>query len=161
MDKCGRVVGVISRYADYIARLGMLALLVLVIANVILRYGWKSIQGTYDYVGLITATSVALAISYCAYERGHIEVEILMERFPQRVQAIVGSVVTLISAGFFGMASWQSVVVGISMKAAHDTTMAVYVPLYPFMYILAFGLGLMVLVILMQCVKHISKAVNP
>lgn len=161
MEKTTRIVGAISRYADYVARLGMLALLVLVVANVILRYGFTSIKGTYDYVGLITAVSVTLAISYCAYERGHIEIEILMERLPQRVQAVSGSIMMFISACFFAIASWQCVVVGNSMKAANETTMAVYVPLYPFMYILAAGLAFTTLVILLHCARYVLKAVKP
>jgi len=104
---------------------------------------------------------VTLAISYCAYQRGHIEIEILMEHLPQRVQDIVGSVMTLLGAAFFGIASWQCVVVGNSMKEANETTMAVYVPLFPFMYILAVGLAFMALVILLRCVKYVSKAVKP
>ena len=136
-------------------------MLVLVVANVIMRYGFKSIQGTYDYVGLITVVSVSLAISYCAYERGHIEIEILMDRLPKRVQNIVGSVMMLIGAGFFGMASWQTVVAGNSMREANETTMAVYVPLFPFMYIMAIGLAVMALVVLLHSVKYVSKAVRP
>lgn len=161
MEKCARYVGAVTRYADYLARLGMFAMMVLVVVNVILRYGWTSIKGTYDYVGLLTAVSVTLAISYCAYERGHIEVEILMERLPQRVQSVVGSIMMLISAAFFAIACWQSVVVGNTMKVSRETTMAVYVPLYPFMYILAGGLGLMALVVLLHSIKYASKAIRP
>lgn len=161
MNKCERVFGALTRYGDYLARLGMIALLVLVVANVILRYAFKSIQGTYDYVGLITVVSVSLAVAYTAYERGHIEVEILMERLPKRVQSIVGSVMMLLSTCFFVIASWQCVVVGISMKEANETTMAVYVPLYPFMYILAIGLALTALATLIHCAKYVYGSVKP
>lgn len=161
MDRAQRIFGAFTRYGDYVARLGMVALLVLVVANVIMRYAFNSIQGAYDYVGLITAISVSLAVAYTAYERGHIEVEILMERLPPRVQGIVGTVMMLLSTGFFVIASWQSVVVGNSMKAANETTMAVYVPLYPFMYILAFGMALTAIATLIHTASNLMKAIKP
>jgi TRAP-type C4-dicarboxylate transport system permease small subunit len=161
MNTYERVFGTLTRWGDYLARCGMVALMVLVVANVILRYGWKSIQGTYDYVGLITAIAVSLAVAFTAYERGHIEIEILMEHFPSRVQNVVGSIMFLISTGFFCIASWQCVVVGKSMRAANETTMAVYVPLFPFLYILAFGMGLTALAFLIHTVKYVHKAVKP
>ncbi|MBN1629813.1 MAG: TRAP transporter small permease [Thermoleophilia bacterium] len=161
MGKLERVFGAFTKYGDYLARLGMVALLVLVVANVILRYAFKSIQGAYDYVGLITAVSVTLAVAYTAYERGHIEIEILMEHFPERFQSLVGSIMMLISTVFFCIASWQCVVVGISMKEANETTMAVYVQLYPFMYILAFGLALTALATLIHTTKYAVKAARP
>ena len=161
MDRFERIFGSFTRYGDYIARLGMVALLVLVTVNVIMRYFFDSIQGTYDYVGLITAIAVSLAVAYTAYERGHIEIEILMERLPERVQNSVGSVMMFISMAFFAIASWQCVEVGNSMKEANETTMAVYIQLYPFLYILAFGLALTALAFLIHTVKLVSKAVKP
>ena len=77
----------------------MVALLALVTINVILRYVCKSVQGTYDYVQLITAVSGSLAVAYTAYERGHIEIEILMERLPKRVQSGLAMVMMLICTG--------------------------------------------------------------
>lgn len=161
MEKYVRIFGGFTRYGDYLARLGMVALLVLVVANVIMRYFFTSIKGTYDYVGLITAVAVSLAVAFTAYERGHIEIEILMDRLPQRFQSVVGSIMFLISTVFFCIASWQCVVVGNSMKEANETTMAVYVQLYPFMYILAFGLALTALAFLIHTVNHVAKAVKP
>jgi len=161
MDRFERVFGSLTKFGDYLARIAMVALMVLVTLNVIMRYGFTSIKGTYDYVGLITATAVVLAVAYTAYQRGHIEIEILMERFPQRVQAVVGSIMMLIVTVFFCIASWQCVVVGQSMKAANETTMAVYVPLYPFMYILAFGFALTAIATILHTIKYVAKAVKP
>jgi len=161
MDKLFRFVGAITKYFDYIARIGLFVMMILVVANVILRYGWSSIQGTYDYVQLLTAVSVSSAVAYCAYENGHIAVEILMERLPDRVQGIVGSFIGLFSVAFFAIASWQAVIVGQEMKVSRETTMAVYVPFYPFLWFLAFGLAMTAVAILPSWIKSISKAVKP
>jgi len=160
MDKFVRIFGSLTRYGDYIARFSIIALMVLVTLNVIMRYAFKSIQGTYDYVSLITAVAVTLAVAYTAYERGHIEIEILMERLPKKVQSVVGFIMMLITTAFFCIASWQCVVAGQNMKATNETTMAVYVPLYPFMYILAIGLALTAVATLLHTLKYFGEAVK-
>lgn len=161
MNRFERYFGRLTRYGDYLARLGLVALLALVVINVILRYSWKSVQGTYDYVQLITAVTAVLAVAYTAYERGHIEIEILTERLPKRVQSGLAMVMMLICTGFFVVGSWQSAVVGNGMKEANETSMSVFVPLWPFMYVMAVGLGLTALAFLLRAVEDGHKMIKP
>ncbi len=158
MERFDRAIGAISKYFDYVSRFGFFAMMALVTINVILRYVWKSIGGTYDYVQLITAISVGAAIAYTAYERGNIEIELLMERFSQKVQNIVACVMMLITLVFFGIAFWQVIVLANSMRVSGDTTMTAYVPFYPFLYWIAIGLGLMMVIMIIQFIRLILKA---
>jgi TRAP-type C4-dicarboxylate transport system permease small subunit len=159
-DRVDRVIGAISKYIDYVSRIGFFVMMALVTINVILRYVWKSIPGTYDYVQLITAISVGAAIAYTAYERGNIEIEILMERLPQRVQDVTAAVMMAITLAFSAIAAWQVIVLGRAMSSAGDTTMTAYVPLAPFLYWIAIGLGLMMLVMVVQFIRLVCKAVG-
>ncbi|MCR4395090.1 MAG: TRAP transporter small permease, partial [Dehalococcoidales bacterium] len=138
METFERFVGKISRLFDYIARFGVLAMMILVVANVILRIVWKSIVGTYDYVCIIGAVLVALALAYCGYKKGHIEIEILMSQLPERVQGTIGSIVNLLSLGFFSIVAWQLVLLGNEMRQKGETTMTLYLPFHPYLYLIAF-----------------------
>lgn len=161
MEKLERTVGAITKYFDYVARIGIFGMMALVTINVILRYFWKSVGGTYDYVQLITAVCVGAAIAYTAYERGNIEIELLMERFSERVQSIVASVIMLIVLGFFAIATWQVLTLAHDMNVKGETTMTAYIPFHPFLYLIAVGLGLTMVVMLAQLVRLIAKAVKP
>lgn len=161
MERFDRLVGAITKYFDYVGRIGFFGMMALVTINVILRYGWNSIGGTYDYVQLITAVSVAAAIAYTAYERGNIEIELLMERFSQRVQSIVACIVMLITLVFFALATWQVLALAHDMNQKGETTMTVYVPFHPFLYWIAVGLGLMMIVMVIQLVRLVARAVKP
>ena len=146
MEIFARWVGALTRYFDYLGRIGIFALMALVTVNVILRYGWDSISGTYDYVQLLTAVAVGAAVAYTTYERGHIEIELVMERFSERVQGIVGSVVMSICTLFFAMATWQLAVLANDMKVNNEASMTAYVPYWPFLYFLGsrvwtYGIG--------------------
>ncbi len=161
MERLERTVGAITRYFDYVGRIGFFAMMALVTVNVILRYVWKSIGGTYDYVQLITAVSVGAAIAYTAYQRGNIEIELLMERFPQRVQSIVAVVIKLITLTFFGIATWRVLTLAHEMNVKGETTMTVYVPFHPFLYWIAIGLVLTMIVMVAQLVRAVAKAREP
>jgi TRAP-type C4-dicarboxylate transport system permease small subunit len=161
MSRFERFFGKLTLYGDYVARVGMVALLALVVVNVIMRYAWESIQGNYDYVQLITPVAVVLAVAFTAYERGHIEIEILTERLPKRIQSGMAMVMMLICTGFFVIASWQSIVVGNGMKEANETSMSVFVPLYPFMWVMGVGLGLTALAFLLRAVEDAHKMIKP
>ena len=160
MEKLERTVGAITKYFDYVARIAIFGMMALVTINVILRYLWKSVPGTYDYVQLITAVCVGAAIAYTAYERGNIEIELLMERFSERVQAIVASVIMLIVLGFFAIATWQVLRLAHDMNVKGETTMTAYIPFHPFLYLIAVGLGLTMVVMFSQLARHIAKLVK-
>lgn len=161
MDRIERALGAVTKYFDYVSRIAIFALMALVTINVILRYVWTSISGTYDYVQLITAVAIGAAIAYTAYERGNIEIEMLMDRFPKRVQAIMASVMSFIALLFFVMATWRLVVLGRDMQAAGETTMTAYVPFAPFLYFIAVGFALMILALIAQFMRHVRRAINP
>lgn len=160
MEPFERWIRSISKFIDRLAGICLVAMMVLVAGNVILRYVWKSIIGTYDYVCIIGAVLAGLALAYCGYKKGHIEIEILMEKLPGRVQGIIGSIVGLLSLGFFSIVVWQLVLLGNEMRVKGETTMTLYLPFHPYLYVIAFGCVILMLVILVQFFKTLRKAMG-
>ena len=162
MDKLGRVIGGAARIIDYVGRIGFFGMMMLVTLNVILRkLPWTtSISGAYDYVQLLTASSVAAAIAYTAYERGNIEIEMLMERFSKRIQNIMAAIMSLIVMVFFGLAVRELISLAAKLRAAREVTMSAYVPLYPFLYWIAVAISIMTLVMFYHFARTVVKIVK-
>ena len=160
MESFERFVGSTSKVFDYIARFGVVAMMVLIVANVLLRVVWHSIVGTYDYVCIIGAVLVGLSLAYCGYKRGHIEIEILMDRLPARVQGVIGSVVNLVSVGFFSVVAWQLVLLGNEMAQTGESTMTLFLPFHSYIYVVAFCSVALILVILVHFLKNFRKALG-
>ena len=153
--------GIITRLLDHVGKIGFFGMMILVVANVILRKFATSISGANDYVQLFTAISVAAAIAFTAYERGNIEIEILMERFPKRVQNIMASIMMLITLSFFGIACWRLIKYAIVTKANREVTMTIYAPYYPFLYWIAVAMGIMMVVMIAQLIRLVMKSIHP
>ena len=160
MTQFERVVRFLTGYCDRVAQVGVMAMMLLTVINIIFRLVWRSVAGTYDYIEFIGATVVAFSIAYCALNKGHIEVEILMARLPGRVQGVIGSITGILSLGIFSLITWQSLLLAGDMLRHGETSMTALLPFYPFIYGIAFGTALLCMIILVGLVKSMARAVK-
>ena len=155
-----RIVRLLSKFCDHIAQAGVILMFLLLVSNILLRIVWKPIYGAYDYVCFAAVIIIAFAIPYCALQKGHIQLELLMERFPQRIQGIIGSITGILSLGIFSLLTWQCIVLANDMRRAGELSMTSLVPFYPYIYALAFGCTLLCFVILLDLIMSVVKAVK-
>jgi TRAP-type C4-dicarboxylate transport system permease small subunit len=155
-----RLVRLLSVWCDRIAQGAVVGMMLIVGGNILLRFFGKPILGTYDWTGLLATILIALSLGYCGVLKGHVRVEFILARFPQRVQAVVDSITGMLSLGLFALAVWQSVVLGNEMWRKGEVSITVKTPFYPFVYAIAFGCALLWLVIFVETMKSLAKAVR-
>jgi len=68
----------------------------------------KSIPGCYELVGYLLVFVVFFAIAYLEAKRGNVRVEILLSRFPTRVQAAIGLLSAILALFMFGLIVYSS-----------------------------------------------------
>jgi TRAP-type C4-dicarboxylate transport system permease small subunit len=154
------VVRLVSRFCDKIAQAGLFAMLFIVASNILLRRIGKPIYGAYDYVCFIATIMVSFSMANCAVEKGHTQVELVVARFPQRAQGIIDSLTGILSLGIFSLITWQSIALGNDMRRTGELSMTSLTPFYPYIYAIAFGSALLCLVILVDIMKSLVKAVK-
>lgn len=150
----------VAKLCDKIAQLGVFAMLVLVVANIVMRQLGKPLAGTYDYVGFILALTVAFSLAHCAFEMGHTRVEMLVDRFAPRVAALVDTMTGLLSFGFFAVITWQCLALAGDIRRSGEVSMTALVPFYPYIYGMAFGCGLLAVAILVQSMTSLGRVVK-
>jgi len=69
---------------NILACAAVIAMMLLSTADVVLRLFGKPIPGTYELVGFLGTVVVSFALAFTSIEKGHIAVEILVEKLPQR-----------------------------------------------------------------------------
>jgi TRAP-type C4-dicarboxylate transport system permease small subunit len=132
----------------------------LIFINILLRKFWKPIFGAYDYTCFISAIVIAFAMAHCAVQGGHTQVDLFVTRFSQRAQGIIGSLVGILSLGLFSLVTWQCIVLANDMRLSGEVSMTSLIPFHPYIYAVAFGCGLLSLVILVDVIKSLIKAVK-
>ena len=160
MNKLENVVRRISEWFDKVARGVLVIMMLVVVLNILLRAVWKPIGGTYDYVTILTGIMIPFAIAYCALQRGYPAISVLVDRFPQRTQAIIDSIVSILSIVYFAIASWQLALLGISIQQAGEVLPTLLWPFYPLLYITSLCCVLVILVLLVDLLKSITQVVR-
>ncbi|MCR4443297.1 MAG: TRAP transporter small permease [Peptococcaceae bacterium] len=154
MRKVAGVVDILSREMDRIAGACVAGVMVLVIANIVLRQAFnRPILGTYELVGYLTALGISLALARCAFQNGHIALDYIAGKFPVKLQAGAGVIINLISLCFWVLASWRLGVYGLSMMASGVVSSTAQLPVYPVVLLIGAGLAGLCLVLLVRLVE--------
>ena len=158
------IASVVNPVAYWIGSLGagvLAIMMVLTTADVLLRHMFnRPIIGTFELTEYMMAMLVAFTIGYCAVNRGHVNVDLVITRIPERPRAIIGIFTDLICIIFFSLITWKSFRQAIILQGSGSVSPALLIPVFPFVYIISIGFGLLALVFILQLFESISKALG-
>ena len=97
MGKFEKIIRWLSQWFDRVARGALVIMMLVVVSNVLLRAVWQSIPGTFEYVGYLGAVAIGFALAFCAVQGRHVAITVVVDRLPQRTQAIIGSIIGIMS----------------------------------------------------------------
>ena len=151
----------ISTLFNVLAGVAVVGMMLLTCADVLLRLLRHPIPGTYELVGFLGTVIISFALALTSLEKGHIAVEILVERFPARVQSGIEAVTSLIGAALFALLAWQSLIYGADMRQSGEVSVTLTMPIYPFIWGIAAGSALLVTVLAAGSLRAALRAVKP
>lgn len=157
MFRIERITYFLTDRFNWIAAGAVVAMMCLTCADVILRIFRHPIPGTYEIVGLLGSVVIAFSIGYTSVEKGHIAVEFLVQKFPVRVQTFIDTFNDLISTCLFALITWQSIVYASDLKQSGEVSLTIQMPIYPFVYGISLGCGLLCLILLLNFVKSLKR----
>lgn len=138
-----------SSLFNLIASLALVVIMLLTCLDISMRYLFsRPISGTYEIVSILGAVVAAFAMPYTMLEQGHVAVDILVKSLSVGKQLVIETVTHLLGILFFLLLVWQSVELGLDMKAAGEITPILHIPFYPLIYLIGlcfFGLCLAIL----------------
>ncbi len=154
--------GALSRATNSVAGIVLVIMMVFVSVDVLLmRYALsRPTEGSYEIVELMMVVVVFAAVAYVGLKDGHVSIDIVVSRFPQRAQAVIELIIYLLSLGLFFMISWMGVVHGRYLQLVNMGSLGLEIPLAPFLYVVAFGSALFSLVLLVKAVRSAAQVVR-
>jgi len=130
----------------------------LTVADVFMRLFGRPIPGTYELVGFVGALIISFALPYTSVKKGHIAVDFLMMKMPWLVRVIVNAVNAFIAMLLFGIISWQSVLYALSLKNSGEISPTLQMPIYPFVYGVAFGCAMLSVILFIEFIRQLKGA---
>jgi len=140
----------------------LVLMMLLTVSDVVLRSLFrKPILGTTELTENMMACLAFLALAWCAVERSHLKVDLVMILLPERVQAVFDSFTSLAGLCLVGLISWRSFLEGAVVKELNIESSLLRIPAYPFYYVMAVGFSILCVVMVTQFIEYLGKAVKP
>jgi len=165
LGKTAHFIGIIARPAargmSAIAAGMLVAMMILTGADVTLRYIFnRPILGSFEITEFMMAITVALGLAYCALQKAHVRSDVVVSRLPQWTQAALNSIASLAFLGLFILITWQSIYRAQAMIDTRLTSSVLYIPKFPFVFVVTAGSALLCLVLLRDLFDYLHQAVK-
>ncbi len=134
----------------FVAGTFMVAMILITCTNIFSRLVWVPVKGTFELMGFFGAVVTAFALGYTQAKKAHISVDILVSRFPKRVQKFLSGINCVICMIFFTLGGWQIVKLANTLRTSGEVTETLRIIYYPFTYGVALGCFLLSLVLLVE-----------
>ncbi|UCH23009.1 MAG: TRAP transporter small permease subunit [Deltaproteobacteria bacterium] len=149
----------ITRYLNrgliFVGGVFLAAMVVLTCANIAARIVWIPIKGTFELMGFFGAVITAFALGYTQFVKGHIAVDVLVNRFSSKTQKITGIINCALCCVFFVMAAWQIAAKATTLWRTGEVTETLRIIYYPFTYAVAVGCAVLALVLVVELFKSV------
>lgn len=131
----------------------LMGMILLACSNIFLRLVWLPVKGAFELMGFFGAVVVAFSLGYTQIKRGHIAVDILVNRFPEKTRRILSAINYSICMVFFAVAAWQIARMATNLFKTGEVTETLRIIFYPFTYGVALGCFVLALVLLVDLLK--------
>lgn len=155
------VVSQVSRILNYVGIGALIAMMLLTVADVFLRYFFaRPIMGSVEITESLMVIVAFFTVAWCAVKGGHIKVDLVVSHLPSRTQSILDSITCLISLIIAMLIAWRSYLGAGYMYEIKRASDYLEMPSYPFYYVMAIGCTVLCLALLVQLIHFITKAVK-
>lgn len=151
----------ISKVMNHIASVTLFFMMLLTIADVFLRKTFsKSILGTVEVTEFMMVILVFFALAQTEVLNGHVKVDLVMSRFGEHTQALVDTITQLVCFLLLGLFTWSALVYSGKMRASAEVSQDLWLPIYPFVYVVVAGCALLSLTLLIKFLMALVKMIK-
>jgi TRAP-type C4-dicarboxylate transport system permease small subunit len=135
----------------------LVGMTLLTCADVVGRVFRHPIFGTVEIVGFMATLAVAMALPYTHQVEGHIGVEILVRKLPQKVCRVIDLCTSMLSLGLFALVTWRMATYAYTIQGSGEVSMNLEFPEYLIIYLVAFCFIVLTLIILQDTIRYVRK----
>ncbi len=127
----------ISNFLNIIAGVAVTLMMLLTVADVLLRAGGHPIIGTFEVVSLMLALVIGFGIPQVSIDRGHVYMDFLTEKLSKRWKNVMTTFTRVLCLILFASIGINLFNVAARFHASGEVTPTVMIPFYP----VAYGVG--------------------
>ena len=141
----------ISKALNSFASIILFFMMLLTIADVFLRKVFsQSILGTVEVTEFMMVILLFFAVTQTEILDGHVKVDLIMSQFGERTKTLTDMIIQFVCFLLFGLFTWSTLVYAAKMRASGEVSQDLWLPVYPFIYVVALGCALLALSLLIK-----------
>jgi TRAP-type C4-dicarboxylate transport system permease small subunit len=148
-----KILRFVSRLLNIVAGISVTVMMLLTVADVLLRAGGHPIIGTYEIVALLMAVVIGFGIPQVSLDRGHVYMEFLLEKLSGRARNVMNIFTRVLCLILFAFIGYNLFNVAAGFRASGEVSPTIQLPFYP----VAYGVGVCCL---LQCCVFMLEIVR-
>ena len=153
--KIDDLVGKFTKAICYISFAGIIAIVLLNVADVVLAKTFKPVLGAYEITQRLLLCTVFASFAYAQTKKTHINMTILIERFPRAIRFALFTLMSILSVFASGALTYAAYYQGGVALDLGTATEVLYIPLYPFFYVQAIAMAAFTFVLIFDTVMPV------
>ena len=146
--------GRLSALLAYVGAASLFAMTVLTTADVVGRYVFNSpINGTLEVTEFMVLILIFSFLAYTQSQNTHVTVDLLLERFPEKIKRYVKIFNHLVCLGLMGLITWMGYQRAMELLKYGEASPNLGVPHYPFVFFLVLGC-------LVMCIEYLRNIIE-
>ncbi|HVN98254.1 MAG TPA: TRAP transporter small permease [Syntrophorhabdaceae bacterium] len=146
----------LSKALQVVGGVALVFIMLLTVADVILRRFGHPIVGTYEIVGLGGAVVIGFAIPITSWLRGHIFVDFFYQRFSPAGRAVFNITTRVFSLALFVLIGYNLFLYAGELYKSGEVTLTRQLPFYP----VAYGLGVCCFIEFLVLIGDVLKIIG-
>ena len=119
----------LARALHWAGAAALASMMLLTVADVVLRSLRKPIVGTYELVGFLGALAIGFALPQTSLDRAQVLMDFLARHLPPGPNRVLSVLTRAIGVGLFGVLGWNLGAMGLDLRRTGDVTPLLSLPL--------------------------------
>jgi TRAP-type C4-dicarboxylate transport system permease small subunit len=151
----------VSKVMGWVASAILVVMMLLTVTDVFLRKVFdQSILGTVEVTEFLLVVVIFFSLADTERLNGHVKVDLVMSRFGERFQGVVDMVTQFVCFVLSLIITWSTLVYSEMMRASGEVSQDLWIPVFPFMYIVALGCIVLAFTLLIKFLMALMKVVT-
>lgn len=155
--------GRLLRGFGLVSTLATLIMMLLVVANIIGRYLFnRPLTGTLEFTESLLVLVIFCSIALTQYDGGHIRVNLVTRRLPQRLSRGLTVIAMLAGCAFFTWSAYAAWIFAAQAYSFNEQEWGeVVFPLWPIKFVVFIGIAMLALQFLLDAIAEIMMPIAP
>ncbi|MFH1651061.1 MAG: TRAP transporter small permease [Chloroflexota bacterium] len=144
-----------------IGSFSIISIISLTVYDVFMRYVFNlPWVGTYEVTVFLLVVIVFFYMGHVTLTDSHVSIDMFVLKMRPRLRAFFASLSCFLCVVLYVLIVWRTLVFAARMRNVGQVSVLMDIPIYPFLYLVAFGSAIMVLVFITKFIAHVRLVAN-